>query len=186
MEIGMNAPENEITVQRLLVPLHRTAIDYVYEKSDAARNARHQGGKTVTITPLKYFNNGDRLVEVTVEGTGQTRKACVPKVTLAEAEAQFVRAREVARVAQERYREARDKVTQIRQRRRAYEARQAIDFSSFANETLNKIACGLGLPASLLRDAQSSYGSGATRQGDQWSRHRPDTDSGESGPPSEV
>ncbi len=151
----MNATEKETTVQRILVPLHRTTPDYVYEKCEAARIARYHDGATVKISPLKYFNNGDRLVEVTVE---DTRKAGVPKVVLAEAEAQFRRAREVARVAVESYREARDKVTQLRKRRRSFE----------------------------VREAQRASRTAAAQQGHERPGYRSDTATGEPGPTSEV
>lgn len=185
----MNATENETIVQQILVPCHRVTVDYVYEQCDAARHARFEDGKRVKISPIKYFDNGDRLVHVAVSGR---RTAGVPKIVLAEAEAQFRRAREVARVAVEAYREAREKVTELRNRRRAYEARQALEqtsegsFDGFAHEQINKIAASLGLPAHILRDAQSSSGSGAARQVRDWARYRPDPAAGESIPPHEL
>lgn len=122
---------------------------------------------------------------------GETRG--VPCIVLAKAEEDYRRAREIARLAVESYREARDKVTQLRKRRRAYEARQEAfttgpppTFQEFFNSQICSIARELGIPENRLRSHQATHSSTRARQIRDWSRHRPDPAAGEPDPAREV
>lgn len=122
-------------------------------------------------------------------GHRETSQRGVPKGVIDAAEADFRKAREVARVANERYWRIRDHVTQLRARRAAYEARQQVTREESCR--LQVAGCnpqratrnGVGVG---LRNAQGQRRAIAAGQIRKRAGYRGDTAAGEPGTASEV